>query len=446
MTALSTSQIAPGLSGVSNTMLWALHHRATEASRPDTILHDPHSVRIYRSIDYDFERHFGAPNGSLAARAVGIDRVLRQWIARHPDGTVVSLGEGLETQSRRVDNGRIRWLSVDLPKAITLRERFLVPTDRFRHIPISVLDPTWMDAVGQTADVFIVAQGLLMYLEPATLPALFANICRRFPAAEMVFDAVPRWFSRLTLLGLDRTPHYRLPPMPWGINRDEVEPALQRWMPNLGRIDFLPYHMPRGWPQVVAGMVHHLPFIRNEVPSLVHVALASETVVSNITPFRKNPMASLTNVFDAATRNASSGSKLTGAASQIIARRVALGVAAVFDPVQADHAEFGRMVPEKMKAFSAAGMIMAQQAALAQEQISRFAFEAMKIATGATFTIAGCGSPAAMAETQRRFAATWFEKTASNFMELGVLALDAQKAAMTPFQQTVASNAERLGR
>jgi O-methyltransferase involved in polyketide biosynthesis len=446
MTALVTGQIAPGLSGISNTMLWALHHRATEALRPNTLLHDPGSVRIYRSIDYDFQRHFGASNGVLAVRAVGIDRVLRQWIARHPEGTVVSLGEGLETQSRRVDNGRVRWFSVDLPKAITLRERFLAPTDRFHHIPISVLDPAWMDAVGPTADVFVVAQGLFMYLEPATLPALFANIRCRFPKAEMVFDVVPRWFSRLTLVGLKRTLHYRLPPMPWGINRNEVEPTLRRWVPNLGRIDFLPYHIPRGWSQVVAGMNHYLPFARNEIPSLVHVTFAAEPVASNITPFRKKPMASLTNVFDAAARNASSGSRLTGAASQIIAKRAALGVAAVFDPVRADHVEFGRMVPEKMKAFSAAGMILVQQAAHAQEQISRFASEAIKIATRATFTIAGSGSPVAMAETQRRFAASWFEKTTSNFMELGMLALNAQKAAMTPFQQTIASNTERLGR
>ena len=169
-----TGRIAPGLSGVSNTMLWALHNRATEASRKDSILQDPGSVRIYQSIDYDFERHFGAPNGFLAARAAGIDQALRQWIALHPDGTVVSLGEGLETQSRRVDNGRVRWLSVDLPEAITLREHFLAPTDRFRHISISALDPAWMDAVDPEAGVFIVAQGLLMY-STTTLPTLFAR-------------------------------------------------------------------------------------------------------------------------------------------------------------------------------------------------------------------------------------------------------------------------------
>jgi hypothetical protein len=47
---------------------------------------------------------------------------------------------------------------------------------------------------------------------------------------------------------------------------------------------------------------------------------------------------------------------------------------------------------------------------------------------------------------QTRFLRAWFERTASNFIAMGVLALDAQNAAMVPIRQTVAANAERLGR
>jgi hypothetical protein len=82
---------------------------------------------IQSAINYDFAGHFGVPLGSLAARAVEIDRALRSWLDRHPEGIIVSLGEGLGTQSRRVDNGRMRWLTVDLPDAIRLREHFLNP-------------------------------------------------------------------------------------------------------------------------------------------------------------------------------------------------------------------------------------------------------------------------------------------------------------------------------
>lgn len=266
--------IVPDLVGVSETMLWSLHNRASEAMRCGGILVDPDSVRIHETIDYDFTRHFGDPVGSLAVRAVEIDGVLRRWLERHPDGFVVSLGEGLETQARRVDNGRVRWLSVDLPNAIRLRERFLPPTNRFRHIAVSALDLTWMDEVAPSAAVFIVAQGLLMYLEPEAVRQLFCGITDRFPGAEMVFDVVPRWFSRLTLLGLNQSPNYLLPPMPWGINRDELEATLRGWSPRIASVTFLNYRAPRGLPLLLAQMLDRIPVVRQEVPSLVHVTIS----------------------------------------------------------------------------------------------------------------------------------------------------------------------------
>jgi O-methyltransferase involved in polyketide biosynthesis len=268
------NKVVPNLAGVSETMLLALHNRAVEAKRRDGILSDPDGLRIYEAIDYDFDSHFGHSEGSLAVRAAETDRVLRQWLERHPDGFVVSLGEGLETQARRVDNGRMRWLSVDLPEAIRLRDGFVPPTDRFRHLAASALDRAWMDAVEPSSGVFVVAQGLLMYLEPAAVRRLFVDIAERFPGAEMVFDVIPRWFSRLTLWGLRRTPHYRLPAMPWGINRDEIEPTLRRWYPHLAKVEFLRYRMPRGVMRDLDPFVRLIPLFRNAVPNLVHVTTA----------------------------------------------------------------------------------------------------------------------------------------------------------------------------
>ena len=200
--AARSGLIGSDLAGVSETMLWSLYNRACEARRGDAILVDPDSVRIEEALDYDFERHFSVPTGSLAVRAAEIDRALRRWLERHPDGFVVSLGEGLETQVRRVDNGRLRWLSVDLPNAIRMREQFLAPTDRLRHLAVSALDPAWMAAVDPSLGVFIVAQGLFMYLEPEAVQQLLSAIANRFAGAELVFDAVPRWFSRWTMRGV----------------------------------------------------------------------------------------------------------------------------------------------------------------------------------------------------------------------------------------------------
>jgi O-methyltransferase involved in polyketide biosynthesis len=213
----------PALDGVPETMLWALHNRASEARRRDGVLTDPESLRIYRALAYDFDGHFGTPTGSLAMRAAAIDRALRNWLDAHPSGFVVSLGEGLETPSQ---------------------------------------------------GVFIVAQGLLMYLEPASVQTLLVSIAERFPGACLVFDVVPKWFSRMTLRGVQRTARYRLPPMPWGIDRDELRPTLGGWHPGLKPLTLLEYGAPRGLPWLMEQAMRFVPAVRHGVPSLVQVSLS----------------------------------------------------------------------------------------------------------------------------------------------------------------------------
>ncbi len=267
------SRLAPSLSGVPETMLWTLYARASEAKRAGGILRDPEAVRLFDALDYDFERRFGAPSYMYALRAALIDRVLRRWLRRRPDGLVVSLGEGLETQAWRVDNGRMRWLSVDLPEAIAVRARLLPPTPRLRQLAASALDPLWMEAVDATSGLFIVAQGLFMYLQPAEVESLFTGIARRFAGAQMMFDIVPRKLSRSTLQGHVHTPDYMLPPMPWGLDHAEVAPTLRRWHPGLRAIRFLPYRDPTGRSALVDAVLDRLRPERNRPASLVHVTL-----------------------------------------------------------------------------------------------------------------------------------------------------------------------------
>ncbi len=455
-------------------MLWSLYNRASEARRDDAILVDPYSVHIQAAIDYDFARHFGDPGGLLAARAAEIDRALRVWIARHPDGIVVSLGEGLETQGRRVDNGRMRWLSVDLPDAIRLRERFLAPTDRFRHAAVSALDPAWIDEVDASAGVFIVAQGLLMYLAPEQVRALFVMIADRFPGAELAFDAIPRWFSGLTMRGLKQTASYRLPAMPWGINRDEIEPTLRRWHHAVASVTFLAYRSPRGMAHFFAGFTSRIPVARHAVPSLVNVTLADsnqssmapETAIaaaSGLTrtheslpsaPISEPTMTAINDTdfaagalggfLAAATQNAKCASDIAIAASQVIAKRVALGMAASPNPLSADRAEFARMVPEKVAAFSTAGRVILRQSQDATRHMRALAFHDVLTTARATIEMTGCRSPAALAEAQESFARAWLGRLSARWMTLGLRAFEAQSAAMAPIRQTVVANAERL--
>jgi O-methyltransferase involved in polyketide biosynthesis len=88
--------------------LWTLYHRSIEARRPDVILTDPQAVALVDAIDYPFAERADPSS----------------W------RTAVALGEGLETQFWRVNNGRVRWVTVDVPETVAVRERLRLPRGR----------------------------------------------------------------------------------------------------------------------------------------------------------------------------------------------------------------------------------------------------------------------------------------------------------------------------
>lgn len=146
-----------------------------------------------------------------------------------------------------------------------------------------------------------------------------------------------------------------------------------------------------------------------------------------------------------ATRTAGSGNDLAIGAGQIIAKRIALGLAAAVNPLEADHAEFARMVPEKMEAFSAVGMAMFEQSEQVRSQMTRLASDEVMTTARATIEMATTSTPIAMLEAQGKFAQAWWDRAASNLIALGMMALSAQAAALGPLQLAVTANAERLG-
>jgi O-methyltransferase involved in polyketide biosynthesis len=213
--------IKPELTGLPETALWTLWFRAQESRRPDAVLTDPVAVEVLDKIDFPYESRFGrlfpAQAMSLALRVLGFDGEIRRFLAEHPGGQVVALGEGLETQFWRVDNGAVRWLTVDLPESVALRRQLMPAHERQNTFAGSALDPAWMDAV--RPPVLITAQGLLMYLPPADVRALILQCARRFPGGRLVFDSVPPWLGRLVARG---TSGYTPPPMLWTLRAAEM--------------------------------------------------------------------------------------------------------------------------------------------------------------------------------------------------------------------------------
>jgi O-methyltransferase involved in polyketide biosynthesis len=245
------SETAVELGGVGETTLWTLYHRAVEARRPDAVLDDPLAVELVERIQFPFAARFGDGSGLSqwqALRARCFDDAIRAFLRATPDGTVVALGEGLESQLWRVDNGRVHWVSVDLPEVVALRRRLLPEHPRATLVGRSVLDPAWTDELGQPDAVLLTAQGLLMYLPTDEVHDLVVRCAERFPRRALVFDAVPRWLAERSRRGKLRTPTgYEPPPWTWALDRDEGRRLCA--LPGVAALERL--RLPRG-----RGLVH----------------------------------------------------------------------------------------------------------------------------------------------------------------------------------------------
>lgn len=217
------------LTGVSETALLTLKVRASEARRPDAIIDDPMAIQLVDAIDFDWAKFGYSRRQDMALRALAFDNATRTYLVGHPAATVVALAEGLQTSFYRLTAGgaddegdRFRWLTVDLPPIVELRTKLLPPSDRLTVCAQSALDYSWMDRVDSTDGVFITAEGLLMYLQPAESLGLIAECARRFPGGRMMFDLPPSWFAMWARRGLRTSLRYRVPPMPFAMSAAEA--------------------------------------------------------------------------------------------------------------------------------------------------------------------------------------------------------------------------------
>lgn len=277
--SISTSPHVANLTGVPETTLWTLHNRASEAARADGCIRDPKCLEIYRALDYDYERSFGKAEPSHGVRSQLFDEKIRAFLAQHPDGVIVNLGEGLETQRFRFEEAaheRALWLSVDLPETIAMRERFIQPDERHLHVPFSALDTRWFDAVPPGRAVFITAQGLLMYFTEQEVKTLVQAIGQRFPGAILMFDFLSVKISRHTLSkrGWMKTRHYRTPPMPWGLDRDQLEPRFSAWLGQPVKVHNVTFLFPRGFLRwLIPFCERRLPGFMNKAPGVCWLQL-----------------------------------------------------------------------------------------------------------------------------------------------------------------------------
>lgn len=192
-----------GFDGVARTALIPLAARARARDYPDLDFADPVAETIAAALA---DAGLGPELGRLAAdrgmqrgcilRAAWFDRMIGEFLERHPAAGVVNLGAGLDTAFHRLRGAcpdwHGQWWDVDRPGIVALHRR-MVPAARRHHLVAhDVTDGIWWDDIPELPGLCLAASGLLMYLDPDDVVRLFAAAAR-FAAAggsplRFVFD------------------------------------------------------------------------------------------------------------------------------------------------------------------------------------------------------------------------------------------------------------------
>lgn len=188
-----SEKVSVQLGNVQKTMLLPLWGRAVETRKKHPLLVDETAVAVLEKIDYDFSTITKgiSPISQYAwiLRSRNTDRTIRAFLAKHPAGTIVNIGCGLDTTFDRVDNGLLRWYDLDMPDSIALRKQFIHETDRRTFIASSFLEPGWLKTIEVKDSVLFIAAGVLYYFPESDVRTFFDRLATTFPGCELAFDA-----------------------------------------------------------------------------------------------------------------------------------------------------------------------------------------------------------------------------------------------------------------
>ncbi|MCB5909629.1 class I SAM-dependent methyltransferase [Streptomyces pinistramenti] len=205
-------------------------------------------------------------------RARCFDAAVRAYVARHPEATVVALGEGLGTGYWRLDNGRLHWLSVLPPRTAAVRRMLLPDGARRRTVVRPERGNGWLDAVrAPERGVIVTAPGLPVRLAPQEVRELLAACAERLPGGALVFDALPHRAAalsrRCTSLSGGRWPA----PVRWGLDRGQLA-AVASVHPAITAVRELPLPGGRGaLPGAAGAYGQRFPVLRSWTPVVCEV-------------------------------------------------------------------------------------------------------------------------------------------------------------------------------
>ena len=159
------------------------------------ILYDKKALELKNKLPLDLIKQNKQNQYTLlasASRSANMDRFIRSFLERRPDGVIVQLGCGLETTYYRCDNRRTHWYAVDLPHVIDYRRELLPELERETYLAGDAFSEDWIRQVRTEfpdAPILVTAGGLFHYFEENKVISLLRMIGQS-GNMEVVFDTV----------------------------------------------------------------------------------------------------------------------------------------------------------------------------------------------------------------------------------------------------------------
>ena len=193
--AFGSHRRAAKLGVVEDTLFVPMLGRIYASEHCPQILYDRKTLELKNRLPSDLIKQNMQNQYTLlasASRSANMDRIIRSFLERRPDGVIVQLGCGLETTYHRCDNGKTHWYAVDLPHVIEYRRGLLPEPERELYISGDAFAKDWIKKVRNDvldAPILVTAGGLFHYFEEHKVIALLRMI-GQFGNMEVVFDTV----------------------------------------------------------------------------------------------------------------------------------------------------------------------------------------------------------------------------------------------------------------
>lgn len=194
-----SEKIKPIIGGSAETMLQSFYARAQYSKSKKHKFYDAKAVDLVDKIDYDFS--IAAKDSTMGkgviARTIVFDELVKDFIEKNPDCTIVNIACGLDTRFYRMDNGKVTWYNLDLPETISIRDQIFQESGRVSSIGISALDPSWPKEVKTHSKMLFIIEGLSMYLTKEENEQILKIIKDNFDNAYILMECLAKkWVNK----------------------------------------------------------------------------------------------------------------------------------------------------------------------------------------------------------------------------------------------------------